>query len=226
MRKFGRLCACLGVVLPTLLPATTLSTSLGQSGSTYTEGEVVWINADGADAQDYLGIIRVSVDGSPVRNAFCVDLFSSISLATYNTTMAMPTGFQRRAAWLLQNVMPTLAGTTEWAGMQLAIWDIVHDNGDGFSAGRVRSAVSNTTTAAVLTNAQNYLTLSAGQSYTVGIVYFPTAIVGGTPQQWLMSRMYNDGFPVPSPEPGSFALMAVGLGAAVYVRLRRSMPKK
>jgi hypothetical protein len=224
MRRFGLLCAGLCLCFPEVVHATTITVSVGQSGSTYTEAEITWINADGVDTQDYLGIIRVSVDGSPVRNAFCVDLFGNISIDTYNTSMAMPTGFQRRVGWLLQNVLPSLSGTTQWAGLQLAIWDIVHDGGDGFSAGRVRSATSHTTMAAVLSNAQNYLTLSAGQSYNVGIVYFPTAIGNGAPQQWLMSRMYSDGFPVPSPEPGTVMLIGAGLasGFAASAGRRRS----
>ncbi len=211
------MCASVLILTP-LARGTTLTTSLGQSGSTYTEGLTAWINANGSDVQDYMGIIRVSVNGSPVRNAFCIDLFTNISIATYNTTMAMPVDFQRRAAWLLQNTLPSLASTTQWAGLQLAIWDIVHDGGDGFSAGRIRSATSHTTPAAVLSNAQSYLTLSAGQSYNIGIVYFPTAISGGTPQQWLMSRMYTDGYPVPSPEPASLALIGLGLGAVAVCR--------
>jgi hypothetical protein len=207
---------CLSTALPAF--GTTLTTSLAKSGSTYLEGALVWINADGVDAQDYLGIIQVSIDGSPTRDAFCIDLFSNIGLATYNTTMVMPnTTFQRRVAWLLQNTLPSLTGVNQWAGLQLAIWDIIHDGGDGLSAGRIRTATSHTTTTAVRNNAITYLSASLGQSYNVGIVYHPTSQSNGSPAQWLMSSMYTDGYPVPSPEPATFALIGLGL-AAVWLK--------
>src|ERR1017187_9502062 len=128
------------------------------------------------------GAIDINVDGY-IRQVFCVQLFTDIYLnTTYDTVMDYSdTANLKRVGWLLQNEFPTAAlytGAalqTAGAAFQLAIWDIIEDNGDGFApgAGKLTQSTdaSNLTDPAVLAAAIQYETLSAGQSSNYGIVY-------------------------------------------------------
>ena len=91
----------------------------------------------------------------------------SIAGGTYNTALDFAdTPNLKRVAWLLNNYYPTNAVTG--AGLQLAIWDIMSDNGDGFTSGLVRKSTSNgsPTNATVLADAIQYEALSVGKSST------------------------------------------------------------
>lgn len=98
---------------------------------------------ENGDANGYAGAVNITVsdtvDGTVDTIAFCVDLFTSSGLSTYNTTLQSPSTVTNggRVAWLLQS-LPSVDTATEGSGLQLAIWDIVHDNGDGLAAGVVR----------------------------------------------------------------------------------------
>src|ERR1039458_5334425 len=88
------------------------------------------------------GAIDINVNGY-IRQVFCVQLFTDIYLnTTYDTVMDYSdTANLKRVGWLLQNEFPTAAlytGAalqTAGAAFQLAIWDIIEDNGDGFAPG-------------------------------------------------------------------------------------------
>ena len=81
---------------------------------------------------------------------------------------------------MLRNTLPAINAQLDaslkqkqGAALQLAIWDVVHDGGDGFAAGRIRQSADalNPTDSIVLSLANSFLSASLGQTQTGGIVY-------------------------------------------------------
>jgi hypothetical protein len=176
----------------------------------------VSLNIDGANTTASGGVIRISYDGGPAFDVFCVDLFTSISYGVYDsfTLAPRPERYEDRAAWLYHNLYNPATVNTQALGaaFQIAIWDIVHDGGDGINAGRIRS--NSSTNASVVTAWQNYLTASAGQSYFGVNTYVNSR--SNVPAQTLMGGVRE----VDNPEPGTLVMMSAGLGL-VWIRLRR-----
>lgn len=169
-------------------------------------------NVNGSNTSSSAGVIRVSYDGSPAFDVFCVDLFTSISYGVYDsyTLAPRPVRYEDRAAWLYQNLYnPTTVNTTALgAAFQVAIWDIVHDGGDGPNAGAIRS---NSNTGSTIINAwQSYLTASNGHSSYGVNIYINSR--PGVPAQTLMGGMRN----VDNPEPGTIAMMTTGLALIAF----------
>jgi hypothetical protein len=199
----------------------------------------LYIDENGTPTQIYwAGGINITVDGYN-RVVFCVELFTDIYLNTsYNTTMDYPdTANLERVAWLLQYESPsapTYTGTTlqtQGAGLQLAIWDIIENNGDGFgtataTTGSVSQSTdpNNPTNPAVLLAAQQYEAASVGKISASGIVYYNVTVNGGTAVQNLMGTImeaHNDGGPSPAPEPAAVILILSGLAMIAVGRLHR-----
>jgi hypothetical protein len=183
------------------------------------------INENGANTSAYwVGGIDISVDGYS-RSVFCVQLFTDIYLnTTYTTTIDFSdTANLKRVGWLLQNEFPV--GQVAGTAFQLAIWDIIEDNGDGFgtatkTAGTVSQSTdpSNLTAGAVLTAAVKYEADSLGKTSDYGAVYHN--FLGATPMQNLMGTPVTDGGPSPVPEPSAIFLMIGGLALIGLGRLR------
>lgn len=78
-----------------------------------------------------------------------MNLFQGITLyRDYPAVSLLPDAYDSdggAAAWLMQTFLPVVnaaMGSTrqiDGAALQLAIWDTIHDGGDGFAIGRVRS---------------------------------------------------------------------------------------
>jgi hypothetical protein len=204
----------------------------------------------------FTGVIFISViDNNNItflRDSLCVDLFTEIVVTqTYNTTVLQPSMVPSknltRASWLVDNaLLPTQVPTpvsvldpSDWVksiaqgeGIQLAIWDIVHDNGDGFGAGRVQAASTSdannnklgATDSTVLGWANTYEALSFGQSNNQAFVYnnFDT---NGTVAQMLIGPQFFDGGPQPVPEPQTLMPMGIAL-IALSLGLRRGIRKR
>src|SRR5205085_9732252 len=138
----------------TLLAAVYLSGSLASAntiiatGLDATRGENIWIQEDGTATQGLAGVIFITVNVGALaynRDSLCVDLFTPIQAnVTYNTTILYPYDVYGkhldRVSWLVDNaLLPTQDNTytstlpsvdwvrtaAQWAGIQLAIWDIV-----------------------------------------------------------------------------------------------------
>ena len=188
----------------------------------------LYINENGTNnALYWAGGIDIAVDGY-TRAVFCVQLFTNIYLnTTYGTTMDFSdTPNLKRVGWLLENEFPvTQAGG---AAFQLAIWDIVEDNGDGFGttttrAGKVSQSTdaSNLTSIAVLDAANKYEADSLGKSSDLGIVYHNVVLSNGTTAQTLMGLPVADSGPSPAPEPAAVLLFFSGLALIGLSRMRR-----
>jgi hypothetical protein len=236
--------ACGAASASTIIVVSGLDTSRGSGG--------LVIREDGVDnALYFTGVIDISLtQGSQtfLRDSLCVDLFTDIFVgAPYGTALLQPQDLPQknltRASWLIDNALmpstdPTLAAdfvasAAQGMGIQLAIWDIVHDNGDGFSAGRVQAANTSdsnnnglgATNASVLAWAQTYEALSLGQSNNQAFVYNNVDMGNGLPAQMLIGPQFFDGGPQPAPEPQTLmpmgmALIAVSLGLRWGIRKR------
>ena len=235
--------------LANTLIVTGIDTSLGM-GSLGTGS--VWIHEDqlfglpgdtgGSNEQvEWAGAIDITVDNY-IRQVFCVQLFTQISIGpTYNTTMDFSdTPNLERLGWLLQNEFPTTALYTDAdlqlhaAAFQLAFWDIIEDNGDGFApgAGKVTEATDPTdptlpastpTDATLLAAAIQYETESAPSANRsiYGVVYHNTTLDGVLVQN-LIGLPPTDPGPSPAPEPAAVILICSGLALIGLSRLRRN----
>ena len=126
-----------------------------------------------------------------------------------------------RAAWLINQYWPQVNTQADGAALQLAIWDVVHDNGDGFSTGRVQQSLNGTSYEAVFAEARLFELDSVGRSASNALVY--TDSNGATAHQRLMTTAAS---PTPTslgavPEPATFMLMGSGLLAG-FLWLRRT----
>lgn len=210
----------------------------------WNRGGSIWMGEDGVDTQAYFaGVIFITLTEDGVqyhRDTLCVDLFTDIFLGqTYASTVLNPADVSgknlQRVAWLVDNSLrPTevpsspaelppadwVASAAQGAGLQLAIWDIVHDNGDGFAAGRVQAASNpgNPTDSTVLGWAQFYESASVGKQSVHAFIYSNVDMGNGQPAQMLAGPQYLDGGPAPpiftafeTPEPSTFFLAATAM---------------
>ena len=203
-------------------------------------GATFWLNADGVDQQDYAGVIRVNINGGAAIDAYCIDLFVGVSVNdTYNVNLnAAQDANRRRIAWLVQTQAPiinALANGTEKqqrsAALQLTIWDIIHDSGDGFAAGRVRwDTTGSTNTPTNIRNySESYRTLSIGQSVdNFGLI---ATHVQGTWVKQTMFLAYTQaslqamGIIQDTPEPATLVLSASAFLLLGLFRRRRPMAR-
>ena len=201
-----------------LFPQSGLATSLTVKSGT---GEELYLKVDGSVTSAWAGSIQVNVGGG-LQTVMCVDYFDSLSSnVAYTTTIGAPNQINNggRVAWLLDYELPTLSSAAQLAGLQLAIWDIVTDNGDGFGAGRIRSASNPATDTVALGVANTMLSLSAGKSSTYANVYFNADPLSCTTIQTLMGGTVPPS--TPTPEPQSFAMIGAGAIALSMLKLRR-----
>ena len=168
-----------------------------------------------------------------------MDLFTNINVnQQYDSNLLRPDAVDAskhlsRVSWLVENALlpgqdPQYGSAlqqADWvfsaaqgAGIQFAIWDIVHDGGDGFSAGRVQAATNPTssTDPAVLTWAQRYEFLSLNKSNNAAYVYNNVEIGNGLLAQMLIGPQFADGGPQPVPEPGTLVFMGIALVALSF----------
>ncbi|MBY0504171.1 MAG: Cys-Gln thioester bond-forming surface protein [Bryobacteraceae bacterium] len=200
--------------------STYLSGDLMLNGQTATSATTV-------TEQIGLGVLNLTFDGSlQLQDAFCVDRFRYISNGNYTVNITAPNTVNNgdRAAWMVHNILPqinaTLPGTTQRnmaAALQLAIWDVVQDGGDGFRAGRIQksSQVANPTDSIILNLAKNYISQSIGQTYT-GAQIINNVNVGALTQR-LIVDMPGSGVP----EPSTWAMALTGLTLAAFGARKR-----
>jgi len=223
-----------GIAAADTIVATGVDGALSESS--------LWIDENGTDTSEIAGVIYIQLtdsSGTVDRDTMCVDLFTNIYLnQTYNTTVDLPSqvpppqnpAYLERIAWLEDNALlpvlfpgdPSTLPSADWsatqaqaAGLQLAIWDIVVDGGDGFSSGQVQAwtGTTNPTDPTTLSWAEPYESVSVGQTSNVAYVY-ENVSQGSNPiaAQTLEGPAYQDSGPKPTtPESSTFVLAGVAL---------------
>lgn len=183
-------------------------------------GGNVTFQVDGASYTGYAGAILGRFDGGPdTWTFFCIDLFTGISLGTFGTTPEAPTVGtpEERVAWLYVNQLSSVNTVNRGRGFQLAIWDIIHDGGDGPNAGRIRTLPGSTPTGAV-TAWNNYLNLSLGQTSSDASAFRNFDIASGDLRQDFIGPYAHHEAPVP--ETSSWLLMGTTAGFLAWRRFR------
>ncbi len=208
----------------TLLSLLSLSasqaTTITVTSVDWNRGGMITFLADSVEESGYAGLIFANYNGSS-QDFICVDLFTGIAYGEYGSTPILPRSGRNedRAAWLFVNALPGVANPLQGQALQLAIWDIVHDGGDGLGAGRIQASANTDSTVAQAT--QDYLLLSLGQSSYAASIYLNVTLQTGDPAQAFL------GAPQPNqdtqvPEPASLTMLTTAslilLGARGLVR--------
>jgi len=207
----------------------------------------------------YAGVITINVTdytGTYGRDSMCVDLFTDIYLGQlYFTSILAPWMVTNRdlpqVSWLVDNaLLPTQSNyvsvlpQSDWAttqaqgaGLQLALWDLTVDGGDGPNAGNVQaspgtpatstSSGTPATEAGALSWWNTYETLlEAAAPNNISFdayVYKNTSLGSGLPAQMLEGPMFQTG-PGQVPEPATLVLAGsalIGMGLSARRRLAR-----
>jgi len=186
------------------------------TGADFTRGGLVSFLEDGNSATGFAGILLGSYDGQAIQPFFCADLFTPIDIDTYTSTAyyVRPERREDRVGYLFINYLAGVTTPALGQAMQLAVWDILHDNGDGPSTGRVRSAAD--TPAGVVADWNNYLAVSNGQSNPNSSIFIN--YLGNTQAQTLIGAFEPTS--LSAPEPATFALVGASL-IALGLRGRR-----
>ena len=215
----------------TLSSSSLFATSIQHTGIDWNRGLTVQISADGKAKDVSAGVGVLLVDGTNLIDAFCVNLFTGISVNQTYAAVAIDSADYDvdgpSAAWLVQNFLPLVnaaSGVTrqiEGAALQLAIWDTIHDGGDGFAAGRIRSTGS--TTATVLALAEQWSLAAVNQNGTANVY---TAAPGARAfQQQIFLPVCTDANGCQSggevPEPSTIAMMLIGGAGVLFGSWRR-----
>lgn len=171
--------------------------------------------------------INITVNGQPFT-AYCVDLFTSIGYGAYSTTPSAPSTLVPsgpRLAWIFENYAPLVASAPNRnraaAALQLALWDVRHDGGDGLANGVIQLTTSYRTMnpgVAILAAADAIVDASEGQSSTQASLLYNFSF-NGNPAQTLI---IDGDWPEPTPEPSTFVMMGVGAAACAGIRRWKS----
>lgn len=166
--------------------------------------------ANGTPENGFAGQIFTNLNGSNII-AYCVDLFHGIGYTSYNNTTGAPSGYSNggRAAWILENYGGNVGGNDQATALQLALWDVVHDGGDGLSTGTV--ILGGGASVTLRNAAQDIILASYGHSSSRATILYNNDLSSGARMQTLITYDASS----PTPEPSTYGMMGVGLAVIV-----------
>jgi hypothetical protein len=195
--------AILATLAATLLANVATASTLNLIAPNTSRGTYLTMNYNGSDVSGFAGAIATSIDGSAILyDMFCVDITTHSFLNNPYEAVGLPpaTAINNggRAAWLFDTFNSAAQTVTTGAALQLALWDVIEDNGDGFATGLFRSTASIPND--ILVQAAAYITASAGHTSTNATVW--QSVLGKGDRQEMMGQV---------PEPSTIGLLASGL---------------
>ena len=204
------------VIIPILaltIAVTASATQFTLTGMAAGKSKVVNIQYHGNSFNVYAGAVLGKLDSGPTFDSYCVDLdhwdHLGDSYAVNLRMMSEQGPFGTRAAWLFNQYSGVVNSSDKGAALQLAIWDVIADGGDGISHGVFRASSNST----VNSLAGQYLAASAGQ---VSSAHWLQAVNHGR------NGDRNQNFMAAVPEPSALAALLIG---SVTLLRRKSRSK-
>ncbi len=173
--------------------------------------QVIGLSLDGNSTNYYAGQIGVRFDDGSPALLFCADplVWLRNDAVAVTPTPASGWSFGPRLAWMYFNYAANITQSWEAAALQFAAWDVVLDNGNGFSSGRLQSRPD--TDAQVLAQATSILAASIGQS-SGGVTFFiPEQGPSYSQTLFGLSPMAYGFAATETPEPANYWLLGGGL---------------
>jgi hypothetical protein len=207
------------LLLPILLAALpAFSATITYDGSLPRLFKNIEVSINGTVLSTDAGQIGVRVNAIFPALMYCADPTSALSQGPTFVT-AMPDSafnYGGRLAWLYHTYNPNLTKGWEAAALQLAIWEVIMDNGaDDLLAGLTK--VTSNTDSQVTNLAKTMLQASAGKSSTGLTFWVPNQ---GPPA--VSQTLFRGGSNVliPTPEPANAFLLGAGLILLGAIRKR------
>jgi hypothetical protein len=185
---------------------------LSVSGMTPGKFVAVSITFNGTTASTFAGAQNTTFQGDTF-DAYCVDLeHFNYFPASYNVNAldaATSLSNGSRVSKLYNKYAGTVTGDAA-AALQLAIWDVIYDNGDGLDNGIFKSTAGG----AIATNYSAFIADNLAGVSDFATFFQPDPYNGNQNQGLIGPGKYN-----PVPEPASF--LAFALAAPALLRRRK-----
>lgn len=208
--------------------SSLFATNIIHTGLDASRALSIEIKADGSVRTVKAGVGELLVDGTDLIDVFCVNLFTTININQTYTANSIDAGVYdfdgSQAAWLMATYLPVINAApvadrrVEGAALQLAIWDMIHDGGDGFKSGRIQSSLN--TNSSVLALANQWRLEALDETGTAKVY---TAAAG---TRVFQQQMYLTSEGGEVPEPGTFAMLLIGglgVGFGAWRRNRQTV---
>jgi hypothetical protein len=199
-------------------------------------GEYVDYSEFGGRFDSFAGVVLATLDLSQPIDLLSATLYQTAPPGTYSENVAIPltAGGQQRISWLYMFELSSATTPTLGAGLQLAIWDVMADGGDGPASGILQSI--STTPSDVVAAWRNYLALSLNAANTDASYYNIRSRITGSIVGTYVGNV-NGGFPAsggdlfpppPSgndtgqvPEPSPITILLVTIPLWIGLKLRK-----